>query len=115
MISLNRSALGVLSFASAKESTKGKQPGGPFLLKGPPRLLQRGGAFSLEHENAWTHKVTFEDPPTRALTRTTAGLLHVWAVLRFWLSVTFFGRMVAHGAPFNGLTDRRDIAVDVWF
>ena len=62
----NRFALGVLSFASAKESTKEKQPGGPFLLKGPPRLLQRAGAFSLTRENAWTHNVTFEDPPTRA-------------------------------------------------
>ena len=84
----NRFALGVLSFASAKESTKEKQPGGPFLLKGPPRLLQRAGAFSQIRENARTHKVTFEDPPTRALTRTTAGLLHVLVFLRFLLSVT---------------------------
>ena len=90
LLRLDRLALGVLSFASAKESTKEKQPGTPF-AKGVPRLYQRGGAFSLSRENARTHKVQFEDPPTRALTRTTAGLLHVWAVLRFWLSVTSFG------------------------
>ena len=65
MIELNRLALGVLSFASAKESTKEKQPETPF-AKGVSRLYQRGGAFSLTRENARTHRSILEDPPTRA-------------------------------------------------
>ena len=56
-----------------------------------------------------------EDPPTRALTRTTAGLLHILVFLRFLLSVTYLSEGMKHGAPLKGLTDRRDIAEAVRF
>ena len=81
------------------------------MRKGFPRLFQRGGAFSLTRENAWTHKVCLK---TRLLVLAhTAGLLHVLAVLRFLLSVTYFSEGMKHDAPLDGLTDGRDIAVDV--
>ena len=51
-----------------------------------------------------------EDPPTRALTRTTAGLLQILVFLRFLLSVTYLSERIKHDAPLNGLTDGRDIA-----
>ena len=55
MISPNRSALGVLSFASAKESTKEKQPGKPFCEKVSRDSSKGEGHFRWRRENAWTH------------------------------------------------------------
>ena len=53
---LNRLGLGVLSFASAKESTKGKQPGKPFCEKVSRDSSKGVGHFRWRRENAWTHK-----------------------------------------------------------
>jgi len=57
---LSCSAWGVLSFASAKESTKGKQPGKPFVRERfPATLPKREGVFALlRRENATPSQYT---------------------------------------------------------
>ena len=57
LLRLNRFALGVLSFASAKQSTKEKQPGKPFCEKVSRDSSKGEGHFRWRRENAWTHKV----------------------------------------------------------
>ena len=96
-----------------KKVPKKSSPGNLFAKRFPETLPKGRGIFA---EDAKMRGPIMLRWKTRLPVLThTAGLLQILVFPRFLLSVTYLSEGMKYGAPLDGLTDRRDIAVDVRF